>query len=109
MADIEVDLPAIQRLRAAAGRVSSGMSGLSPRVTAASELPDGAFGRLPFISDFLREKYAEVSDGATTMFRAGTDAFDRIGDGLGDTVRGYEEHEVQTGQSFTALQERLPR
>jgi hypothetical protein len=109
MADIEVDLPAIQRLRAAAVRVSAGMSSLSPRVTAAGELPDGAFGRLPFVSDFLRGRYAEVSDGATTMFRAGTDAFDRIGDALGDTVRGYEENEAQTGRGFTALQERLPR
>ncbi|WP_033340048.1 hypothetical protein [Catenuloplanes japonicus] len=109
MADIEVDLTAIARLRAAAGRVSSGMSSLSPRVTAASELPDGAFGHLPFISDFLRGKYAEVSGGATTMFRAGTDAFDRIGGALDETVRGYEENESRTGRSFTALETRLPR
>ncbi|MEU5940143.1 hypothetical protein ABZ807_13310 [Micromonospora sp. NPDC047548] len=107
--DIEVDVTAVKRLEAAATGVANALGGLESRVVAAGDLPDGAFGHLPFASDMLRAKYAEqVADG-TTLFRAGQDAFTRVGAALGSTAEAYERNEQDIDSGFRAMREGMGR
>ncbi|TDB79910.1 hypothetical protein [Micromonospora sp. KC721] len=108
-AGIEVDVAAVKRLQAAAAGVAAAMGAMEARVVAAGDLPDSAFGRLPVVSDMLRGAYAEqVSDG-TALFRAGQDAFDRVGDALASTVDNYERNEQGIESGFRAVHERMGR
>ncbi|MFI7648135.1 hypothetical protein ACIBTZ_18950 [Micromonospora sp. NPDC049460] len=65
MADVDVDVQAVRRLEAAAKQVAASLTALESRIASAGDVPDGAFGHLPFVSDLLREKYAEQVSGGT--------------------------------------------
>lgn len=108
-ADIEVDVTAVKRLEAAATGVAQALGGLESRVVAAGDLPDGVFGHLPFASDMLRAAYAEQVADATTMFRAGQDAFTRVGAALGSTAEAYERNEQDIDSGFRAMRDGMGR
>ncbi|MEV4463631.1 hypothetical protein AB0J51_08410 [Micromonospora echinofusca] len=109
MPDIDVDVQAVRRLEAAAKRVATSLSALESRLTSAGDIPDGAFGHLPFVSDMLREKYAEQVTGGMELFRAGHDAFERVGGALGATAESYERNEQDIDASFRAIGAGMPR
>ena len=109
MADIDVDVQAVRRLEAAAKRVSTSLAALEARITTAGDIPDGAFGHLPFVSDMLREKYAEQVTGGQELFRSGNDAFERVGAALGDTAEAYESNEREIDGTFRAIGTRMSR
>ncbi|WP_433393537.1 hypothetical protein [Micromonospora sp. KLBMP9576] len=109
MPDIDVDVQAVRRLEAAAQRVAASLTALESRIMAAGDIPGGAFGRLPFVSDLLEEKYAEQATGGMELFRSGHDAFERVGDALGATAEAYERTERDIDGSFRAIGAGPPR
>ncbi|PZF90457.1 hypothetical protein [Micromonospora deserti] len=103
MPDIDVDVQAVRRLEAAAKRVAGSLGALESRIASAGDLPDDAFGHLPFASDMLREKYAEQVSGGMELFRAGQDAFERVGTALAGTAEAYERNEQDIDAGFRAM------
>ncbi|QGN48917.1 hypothetical protein ACN26Y_23210 [Micromonospora sp. WMMD558] len=103
MADIDVDVQAVRRLAAAAKQVAASLGALEGRVVSAGDLPDDAFGHLPFASDILRATYAEQVSGGMELFRSGRDAFERVGAALGSTAETYERNEQDIDAGFRAI------
>ncbi|MCM0677938.1 hypothetical protein NCC78_25150 [Micromonospora phytophila] len=103
MPDIEVDVAAVRRLGTAAEQAAAGLTGLGSAIAAAADVPPGAFGHLPFASDLLRDNYAEQVQGGAELFRAGHDAFRRVGATLGETADAYERNEQEIDQGFSTI------